>query len=430
MGINALSSAASGLRAAQLAMETAANNIANAGTDGYRRQRLDTKPAISRPTPWGPMGTGVEVVGVSRSTDGFLDDRVRTTLGDYANLSAREDIGLGVEDAFGEPSNGISSSLTRLWSAFADLATNPTDSGTAQQLLSTLGDTAGRINAVRSEIDKVSADALSRLGTEVDAVNDLSRRIADINRQSGGTTPPDLADERDRAIDELSRLVGAKAEPQANGHVRVTVNGMAIVDGDRAIALRLDPNNAGVVLHPAGPVTGGGVIGGLQTAITKDLPAHRDNVDNFALKLMTALNFQHGQVNVKTDGTMTGGPLLADTGGMMTVVPQTVADLAMGLPPGGVQNGLGASALADLRTQLDPELRAMIGTVSNDVGRLTRAVTSAKVTSESAAGARDSVTGVNIDEEMTSLISSQRAYAAAAKVITTVDQMLDTLIRM
>jgi flagellar hook-associated protein 1 FlgK len=428
MGINALSTALSGLRAAQLAMETASNNIANAGTDGYRRQRLDTKPAISRPTAWGPMGTGVEVIGVSRSTDGFLDDRVRTTLGDFANLSTREDIGLGVEDGFGEPSNGISSTLTRLWSAFADLATNPTDSGTGQQLLSTLGDVAGRINSVAGEIDSLSQDAVSRLSTEVDAVNDLSRRVAEINRQSGGSTPPDLADERDRALDELSRLVGAKAEPAADGSVRVTVNGMAIVDGDRSMDLRVDPASPGVVLHPAGPVIGGGVVGGLQTAITKDLPGHLALLNNFATGLRDALNLQHS-LNKKPDGTF-GGPLLAGTAGSMTVVVTNVSDLATANAAGGLQNGLGASALADLRTSMDPAVRTMIGGVSNDVGRLSRSVTAAKVTSQAAAGSRDSVTGVNIDEEMTSLIASQRAYAAAAKVISTVDQMLDTLIRM
>jgi flagellar hook-associated protein 1 FlgK len=295
-------------------------------------------------------------------------------------------------------------------------------------VLSTLGDVAGRINAVRNDIDGITADATVRLSDEVDVVNDLSRRVADINRLSAGDAPPDLADERDRAIDQLSQLTGAKAEVAADGSIRVTVNGMAIVDGDRAMALRVDPANPGVVLHPAGPIVAGGVVGGLQSAITKDLPGQRGRLDSFANTMMTALNAQHA-LNLKADGTA-GGPLLADTGGTMTVVVTNPNQLAAASASGGAQNGQGADALAGLRTSIDSSARTMIGGVTNEVGALTRAVTSAKTTSESAAGSRDSVTGVNIDEEMTSLIAFQRSYAAAAKVITTVDAMLDTLIRM
>ena len=428
MSLNALSTAVSGLRQRSWPWRPRATTSPAQGP-------TDTVASGSRPspgwlalTPWGPMGTGVEVLGVSRSTDAFLDARARTTLGDYANLSTREDIGLRVEDAFGEPTNGVSSSLTRLWSAFADLATNPTDVATGRQVLSTLGDVAGRINAVRNDIDGITADATVRLSDEVDVVNDLSRRVADINRLSAGDAPPDLADERDRAIDQLSQLTGAKAEVAADGSIRVTVNGMAIVDGDRAMALRVDPANPGVVLHPAGPIVAGGVVGGLAVGHHEGSPGQRGRLDSFANTMMTALNAQHA-LNLKADGTA-GGPLLADTGGTMTVVVTNPNQLAPPGASGSAQNGQGAGALAGLRTSIDSSARTMIGGVTNEVGALTRAVTSAKTTSESAAGSRDSVTGVNIDEEMTSLIAFQRSYAAAAKVITTVDAMLDTLIRM
>jgi flagellar hook-associated protein 1 FlgK len=181
-------------------------------------------------------------------------------------------------------------------------------------------------------------------------------------------------------------------------------------------------------LHPAGPVVAGGVVGGLQSAIVKDLPGQRGRLDSFANTMVTALNAQHA-MNLKADGTA-GGPLLADNGGTMTVVVTNVNQLAAASASGGAQNGQGADALAGLRTSIDSSARTMIGGVTNEVGALTRATTSAKTTSDSAAGSRDSVTGVNIDEEMASLISFQRSYAAAAKVITTVDAMLDTLIRM
>ena len=122
MSLSALSIALSGLRVSQTAIETASHNIANAATEGYTRQRVDRRSGTPRRTLYGPMGTGVEVVGITRSRDSYLDARVRTTDSAAKGLSARVEFGQRTEDAFAEPDNGITSSLGRLWTSFGTLA--------------------------------------------------------------------------------------------------------------------------------------------------------------------------------------------------------------------------------------------------------------------------------------------------------------------
>ena len=429
MGMSALNIALSGLRVSQTAIETASHNIANAGTEGYTRQRVDRRPNSPRQTLYGPMGSGVAVAGISRSRDSYLDARVRTTDSAAKGLDVRVEFGQRTEDAFAEPDNGITASLGRIWSSFTALAQKPGDASAGTQVLSNLNDLAGRVNQARGELENLGNNATQRLQNDIDTANAAMDRIAEINRITPAGLAPDLADERDKALDTLAATIGASAVLLPDGKVRVAVGGKTVVDGDYVSHLALDPLNAGVVLHnTTGPITLGGSAGGLQTVLTSDLPGYRSKLDTFVTGLVNAVNTQHAAN--KTVAGLNGTNLLADNGIAMTVLVSDPTLLASADATGGAQNGAGAAAMAALRKTLDPAARDVVSFVGGSVANLTRSNENAQALASTASQQRLAVTGVNLDEEMASLITDQKAYAAAARIITTVDQMLDTLVKM
>lgn len=430
MSISSLQIALTGLRAAQAGTEVSSHNIANAGTEGFSRQRVEQTSGLSRRTNEGFFGTGTKIVDVTRSRDQLLDDRVRSTTGRAAAADIRHTTLLRAEDAFGEPDGGITASLGRLWGGFSDLATRPGDLPTRQNMIGYLDDLASRVNATRSELEMLEGDAQVRLVAEVSNANDLIDRIAELNRRAVGAAglPADLADERDRAADTLAESLGAKVTVLPNGLMRVAIGGAAIVDGEVPLHLTTDPLSPGTVTHPTGPVTLGGVAGGLQTSLLADLPMVRGELDSFVTTLITELNTTHA-AGFKPDGTA-GGPLLADVAGRIQVTVTNPADLAVADAVGGGQNGRWAQQLADLKFTIDPAARNMVSAVAAETANVGRTADTEAGLAVTAAEARLSVMGVNMDEEMVNLTTYARAYAGAARIVTTVEEMFDALLRM
>lgn len=430
MSTSALSIAVSALRAHSYAIETTSHNIANAGTAGFRRQRVDMAAAAPRVGAVGLMGAGVEARTISRATDRLADLRARGASGQAAFATVRADIAAMSEVVFGEPDDGINTSLSGMWESFSTLALRPSDSAARYQVMAGLNDVASRVNDVRGGLARLSDDAMVRLGSEVQEANALMERVVELNalaRDANGM-PADLADERDRTIDRLSTLLGARADVEDDGRVRMFVNGVTIVEGNRFSELTVPGTPVGQVNHPSGPMTFGGSIGGTQTALTVDIANQRAQLDSFVSGLVSALNTTH--VSGYTPGGATGGPLLTDAGGVLSVAITSTADIAASDIPNGVQNGRVADALAQLRDGQGGAFRAVVTSLSGMVAALGRSADTANSVADSAALDRESITGVNLDEEMTNLVGQQRAYEAAARIVTVVDEMLRTLIQM
>ena len=430
MSTSALSIAVSALRAHSYAIETTSHNIANAGTVGYRRQRVDLAAGTPRLGGVGMMGSGVVPTGISRASDRLSDLRVRGAMGQAGFASVRSDVAQMTEVAFGEPDHGVTTALAGMWEGFATLSLRPSDNAARYQVIGGLNEVASRVNDVRDSLQRLSEDTAVRLGAEVDEANDLMQRLVDINglaRDANGL-PADLADERDRAIDQLAASIGARADVEDDGRVRLFVNGLTVLEGNQFSALEVPGFPVGQVLHPSGPIVLGGTVGGAQTALTTDIAGARSQLDAFVDGLVSALNTTHA--NGFTPGGAAGGPLLADVTGRLEVQVTSAADIAASDIPNGVQNGRVADALAQLRGTQGSAYRAVVTTLSGNVAALGRSADTASSVAESAQLDRESQVGVNLDEEMANLVTQQRAYEAAARIVSIVDEMMKTLIQM
>jgi flagellar hook-associated protein 1 FlgK len=445
---SALHVALSGLRAAQVAMDTASHNVSNANTPGFTRQRVNLSTNYPRYSPVGQLGLGVQVTDISRIRDNFLDVRFRMSSSANASVAARSDLLSRAELILAEPDLGVSVEMTKLWDAFEDLALNPPDEASRVAVIEQLGTLASRVRSVATGLVDLADDGRVALRSTIDETNALLEQVAALNisildasAQSGGP-PNDLMDKRDILLDELSTLVGATSTIEGNGSVRVSIGGISLVSGPTVRGLSFDASTDQIIHASGVAVVPGGEARGLQTAVTSDIPAMMSRLDTFAVDLATALNTTHAAGF--TAAGAAGGDLLtynATRPALSLDVAVTSADqlaaAASAGPPYPQFDATTIEALADLRTGLSAAAgtRSLGDSYRSFVTALGQEVSSAMTSSETQAGlvaaaglARDSAHGVSVDEEMVNLMEFQRMYEAAARVVTAVDQALDTVI--
>ena len=445
-GFSTLHVAMTGLRAAQIKLDTASNNIANANTEGYTRQRVELATRFPQFTPDGQIGSGVDIVDIVRLRDTFLDARVRNATASLAETDVRSDFLGRAELVTGEPEVGVSALLDDVWAAFEDLALDPSDRASRQAAIQEMDGLATRVNQISEDLVSLRAGAINAadatvadLNTKLEEIARLNVAILEAEAQPG--SPNDLIDVRDRLIDEVAEMVGSTAVTEKDGSVRITLNGIGLVSGADARPLDLDLTT-GLVTHPSGvTVTPGGKLGGYAAVYGQDLPAVQAQMDTFAAELADAMNSVH-QAGFTATGP--GGPLFAydptspaGTLRMVLAGPDDFATAANAGPPFAPHDATIPEQLAALRdapvaaggtASLAGSYRTIITTLGQQTASALGSAVSQQSLVDSVARARQSSHGVSVDEEMVSLMEAQRMYEAAARVITAVDEALDVLI--
>lgn len=474
MSINSLfGSARLALHAQQIAMDTASQNIANASVPGYSRQRVDMVPNTPDLTPWGNIGTGVVVKDITRVRDAILDATYRSQNAQATGYQTRNNLLTQISNVFGEPSDtGLSAQLDQFWSSWGDLANSPTSSA-AQSVVQQRGaQVAATLNRFSSSLDDIATTARSQIQQNVSDINRYSSQIAALNVQivtaeAAGRSAPDLRDQRDDAVDALSKIVPVRTVESSSGALSVYINNDALV-GDATgrqlqvtnLAGPLTINIVGSSTNLTGP---GGSLGASLDAVNSDVPAARQQLDALASQLVSTVNAIHRQ-GWTAAGDAAGGanwdPTAGPTGSNIDFfdpakttaanisLSADVASSASYIAAGNVQNATGNNATAQQMAALGTDVTTIPkydATGQTSFGEYYRDVVTrlGVATSDSGSSAavyetlaqntdtqRQSVSGVNTDDELIALTQRQQAYSAAAKVITTASDMGQTLLDM
>ncbi len=462
-----LSTALSSLHSQRAALDVAGQNIANANTVGYTRQRAETasvsaNAAASRFSSGLTVGQGVKVTGVTRLGDVFADARVRSTTSLAADLAARATTYARLESTIAEPSDkGISAQLAQFWAGWQDVANNPSDPAPGQVVIESATILAEAIasgyRAVRTQWDETRAQSVAY----VEEVNSAAASLAELNQTirsvtvSGGNAN-ELLDRRDLLATQLAELTGATTRLQDDGTVTVSVGGNHLVAGDTSHRLNLvgsttlagaagDTPRIEWARTSAGPVTlDGGLLAGHVASLVGERPDGTGGVLAEAAASYNRLATQlHDRVNaVHATGTTTAGVAGGEFFGTsavpgtppalgLTVAVTNPADIAAGAPGNGAYDGSIADAIGKIGTSVDSPDRGWSAFVVDLGVRSQAALRSAEVSEQSRATAalvQLAGSSVDIDEETVNMLAFQRAYQGAARVLTTVDEMLDTLI--
>ena len=210
-----LNIAASGLRAANAALNTTGNNISNVNTDGYSRQKVDTSPsdALRTFTRYGSAGAGVDTLAIERVRDQFYDNRYRqneTLLGEFEMKNYfNTNIETFMKD---DGSTGFSALFDKMQASLQTAMSNSASDTTKTTYLSQVQAMTEYFNNMYQSLQREQADANDELKIRVSKINSIAQELATINQRINmiemtGTTANELRDKRDIMLDELSKIV-------------------------------------------------------------------------------------------------------------------------------------------------------------------------------------------------------------------------------
>lgn len=272
-----LGTGASALLAFQRAMSTVGHNVANATTPGYSRQRVEFEARAGQPGRIS-IGQGVDVANLRRLADGLVYARQLDSAGEMGRLTQMTGLSSRVDKLISDPTTGLATAWSSFFSAAKGVVADPTSTAARSQMLTTGGQLATRWRSLDGHLTQLGNEVEASLKDNITAANQLAGEIANLNRDiiaSGDNASPDLLDQRDLRVGQLSALVGAEGVLQDDGAMNVfTIGGQPMVLGARAMQLSTvaDPYQANraqlAVQSPAGPVplpagSVSGAIGGL-----------------------------------------------------------------------------------------------------------------------------------------------------------------------
>jgi flagellar hook-associated protein 1 len=477
----------SGLDAARRALETVGQNVANANTHGYSRQEV-SHVAAEPTNVIKSAGRGIADTLVLRYRDEFMDRQFRTR----AALQGFHDTMYSqlahVEEVIGDLADGgFRTTLDQFFNAWDNLASRPTDSAARSQVVTSAQDFLNTAKAIFNDLAATRSEADEAIRSKVDEINSAAGQIANLNQEImsheiGGQTANELRDQRDRLLDSLARLAGTSVVQHNDGSVTVHLGAMPIVDKqvaypvDKTLAMEPDRDSGSLVSYqqqlttltwngttnPAPFQTG--EVAGLLKLRDEVVPEYMKYLDTLVRTVATEVNTLHtaddlgGNPQIAFFTAANGaGPLgnghmdiginsviLADPSKVVAAqdIPAPTVPPAPPAPPPAASDGRRALAIARLRNS--PILTgAPVGTQQVDPGQYLRAISSdlgvkvqqALGLSESASlqvaqaeKHRQSVSGVSLDDEMAKMIQFQQTYNAAARMMTTLDEMLDVVV--
>jgi len=444
------------LQAHQSAMNVASNNIANVNTEGYSRRRIELSAGRSIVTPQGVLGSGVNIQGIERIRSSFIDQQLLNERPNFYQYEFKSTALNFIEDIFGEPSDfGLTRNMEDFFDSFHDLANDP-ESATARILVREKAvNLKNGFKRINRQLTDYRQQLNTELGQKVKEVNRLTTQIANlnekiVNKEVGGDSANDLRDKRSLLLDKLSKLVDVKTIENASGGINVIVGGRHLVVDTQAQELALSVESATaigpkVVFKNGGQVAGitNGSIKGILDIRDTQVADYLDQLDKLAVNIAQKINTIHS-TGYNLDG-ITGTDLFdANVTGAadFELNPAIIADANL-IAASDALNEPGnnniALSLANLQGSLvmndgDFTFSDFYNSLISSIGSQAQGSNffrdSFAITVEKLEYNRESVSGVSLDEEMVNLIEAQQAFTAAARIVTTVDEMMQTILNM
>lgn len=429
----------SGMRNAQLQLAMTSNNMSNMQTEGYTRQKVDT---TSAPMSGGSVrvGNGVFTSGIQREFESGLNDQMNQSFSKQASYQSLHDGISTLNEVFGSSDVSLDKHINQFFSAAADVAQDPSSQPARQTLLGNAESLVNQFHSMSSQLENIEKNTDASINSNVDRINDYAKRIGSLNeeitktRAQSGAEPSDLMDTRDQAVTELSRLTGVNVTAQNGDQYNVTMSdGTSLVAGDEAFSISAD--NASNFK--------GGALGGLVEFRQGTLGEMRGNLDSLAYTVATETNRVQTQgfdLNGQQGNALFSVP--ANESGSASRVSVAIKDpreiAAASESDSGKKDNRNALAIADLKNQrfdvagsqstfseAYSRTVSRVGTAENDASARLKAQSNV---SDALKQKQQSVSGVNLDEEVANMQQQQAFYKANARIIQTANTMMDTLL--
>ena len=482
MGVTAaLNNALSGLSATSRTAEVISTNLANALTEGYATRET----VVSSRNKTG----GVFVQGIHRHVDQALAADLMLSGGERAGAETRVAFLETVERAVGVPGEALSLSgrLADFEASLVTAATRPEDDNRLNMLLKRAEEVTGALDNATNTIQNARGRADAKIGQLVTQVNTALEQLAGINRtivmaQTSGQSTAGLLDQRDQLLTQLSEAVPVRSVPRDNGAIAVFTPGGAILLDGTVAQLEFTPSNViephmtgdngllsgltinGVTIFPRGegsPIAGGRLAALFEVRDGLAVEAQRD-LDAVARDLTARFEdpgpdptLAPGDAGLFTDAGAAFAP--ADEVGLAGRLSiNALADPDQAGALWRLRDGLGAGApgpagdsrllqamgeaLSTPKSMASGELGGAARGVSGHIAALTSQIGQERLMQDQSltfANTRHAElsnmqarNAVDSDDQMQRLLQVEQAYAANARLIETINTMMDQLLRI
>jgi len=453
----ALSIAVRSLYAQEGALDTTSNNISNVNTPGYSRET----PILSEAPPLDlgqiSIGNGVNFEGVQSVRDNILELRIDQETQQQNQLQSYVNSMNQVQSLFNETEGaGLSDALNQFFNSFQQLADNPTDIPTRQAVISAGQDLASEFQQTGQQLFTIQQGDDQEVVQTVQSINSDTTQLAGLNQQIAGLQANSeqadmLQDQQYSVLNNLSQLVDVAITHTGNGSLTITTtNGVPLVAGGQSFSLSTATNaSTGFqdIYSQGSDVTSsfsGGQLAGLLEARDQSIPSIISNLDNLAAGIINSVNAQSlkGYDLNGAKGVDFFQPVVQPTPGSNAGAAKNMAvaitdPSQVAASSDGTQGDNGnALALANIQNEavVNGETATdfysdLISSVGNDVSSATDEQESVGLVLTQLQNQRSDTSGVSLDEEAANLILYQRAYEAAAEVVSAVNDMTNYVIQ-
>ncbi len=437
----------------QMTLQTTGHNIANVDTPGYTRQRVRISATSPEASPKGSIGTGVQVDDINQIRDYFLGEQYRQAQKSLGQWQYKEKSLNQLEGLFNEPNDtAINDLLNQFWASWSDLSTNSDSTNNrtmiiaqAQQLIHGFNQLATSLTELRNATDRDVQNLIADVNSKTNEIARLNRQIA--TAEVDGSKANDLRDARDLLTDELASIIDVRTMEKPNGSTVVSMGAMSLVDGAESFAIDATVKNVNGQTTSSIVWKGttvklrnlSGELAGLTETRDMVIPGYLDKLNNLARGIVERVNTLHmsGFDLNGNSGVAFFDPQYTDAANIrinQDILVDTNRIVASSVATG---DNVIALAIADLRNQSTMEnssstfnnyYNSLVGGLGVESDEAKSFSANYELLVQQIDNSRQSVQGVSLDEEMTNLIKSQHAYDAAARLITTMDEALQTVI--
>ncbi len=308
----------SGLSALEIALATTSHNISNVGTEGYSRQVVDFSTSTPNNEGGFFVGSGTTIGSIQRVYSAYIEEQLRVSDSRIASLSTAQDVSSQLDTLLANADTSVINSVNAFYAAANGLANNPSSQASREALLSQGHTLANQFRTLNQQLASMAQQNEKGIATTVKDISILTQGIAEANRQisSNNTISPDMLDNRDKLLRDLSKKVGITTFEQNDGAVNVFMSsGEALVVG--AVATQFtsqqslqDPDKVDISITTnstsqrldSNSITGG-TLGGLISLRNGVIDDAVHLLGRIALGLSQQVNTQHS-VGVDLNGNL------------------------------------------------------------------------------------------------------------------------------
>ena len=430
------------LEVTQGALNATSNNIANANTPGYTREIPEISENPELVSGGLVTGGGVSLEGLESVRDQLLNLQIQQQTSAQSSADAESSALQQVQTYFSTSGNDIASAFSAFSSSLAQLSDSPSSSSAQQGAMTAGQNLANAFDTTANGLTTEQSALNSQVTQTVAQINSLSQQIAKLNGQlsqltesgqNGGT----IQDQRDQLVQQLSKLTGVSVTQSSDGEVITTGNGTPLVMGSQSFSLQTATGSDGMqhVLDANGTditasIKGGQLGGSIQTR-DQVIPGYLTQLNTLAGQFASAFNAAQAKgfdSNGNPGQNFFSVPASGAASGM-TLSITSPSQIAISSDGSSGSNGNVANLSAALTNAL-PSGQSPSQAYSNLVFQVGNDASNANAQSAAIGqnilqltNQQSSISGVNIDEETTNLIRYQTAYEAAARIVSTIQQL-------